>query len=150
MKNIAFALCSLVCIATSAHAALPSEMADLQGRPGTLVTTMSGKVLERESNIDCTIEESDYGEGSVILSAGTYFTPTAHLDDAKREVKGSTVTYTTTSNGKRVGGSVCGDIAPLTSYKQTVIVTPTSLTIREKFTCAIFDRNDIVTTCTLK
>lgn len=150
MKNIAFALCSLVCIATSAHAALPTEMAKLQGRPGTLMSYFNGDVFESESNIDCTIEESEYGEGSVILKAGTYFTPSADLEDAEKKVKGDTVTYTTTSTGKRVGGSVCGDMVPLTSYKQTVIVTKTSLTIREKFTCAIFDRNDIVTTCTLK
>lgn len=96
------------------------------------------------------MEESEYGEGSVIISADTYFTPTAHLDDADRSVKGDTVVYTTTSNGKRPGGSVCGDMIPLTSYKQTVIVTKSSLSIREKFSCAVLDRNDIVQTCTLK
>lgn len=150
MKKIAIALCAVISIASQVHAALPTEIAKLQGRSGILVTTSNGKVLDRESNIDCTVEESEYGEGSVIISADTYFTPTAHLDDADRSVKGDTVVYTTTSNGKRPGGSVCGDMIPLTSYKQTVIVTKSSLSIREKFSCAVLDRNDIVQTCTLK
>ena len=150
MKKIVIALCAIVSVASQVHAALPVEMAELQGRPGTLVTTFNGKIYAQESNIDCTVEESEYGEGSVIISAGTYFTPTAHLDDAERSVKGDTVVYTTTSNGKRPGGSVCGDMIPLTSYKQTVTVTKKSISLREKFSCAVFDRNDIVQTCTLK
>lgn len=149
MKKLSV-LCTLLILASNANAALPKEIAKLQGRPGFLVTTQDGKVYENESNIDCTIEESLYGEGSLIIEAGTYFTPTAHLDGAKKEVSGTTVIYTTKSNGKRPGGSVCGDMSPLTSYKQTVTVTAKSLSIREKFSCAIFDRNDVVQTCTLK
>lgn len=150
MKKIAIALCTVISIASQVHAALPTEIAKLQGRPGTLVTTMNGEVYAQESNIPCTVEESEYGEGSVIISAGTYFTPTAHLDDAERSVKGDSVVYTTTSNGKRPGGSVCGDMVPLTSYKQTVTVTKNSISLKEKFSCAVVDRNEIVQTCTVR
>lgn len=150
MKKIAISLCAVISFASQVHASLPSEIAKLQGRPGTLVTTMNGKIYEPESNINCTVEESQYGEGSVIIDASTYFTPTAHLDGAERSVKGDTVVYATTSNGKRPGGSVCGDMVPLTSYKQTVTVTKNSISFREKFSCAVVDRNEIVQTCTLK
>lgn len=150
MKNIAFALCSLICIATSAHATLPAEVEKLQGRPGTLMSSNNGVVFESESNIDCTIGENRWSEGAVVLNAATFFTTTAGLKDASKKVKGDTVIFTTTSNGRRIGGSVCGDMMPLTSYKQTVIVDSNSLTVREKFTCAIFEKNDIVITCTLK
>jgi hypothetical protein len=149
MKKISI-LFSLLVLATNTYAALPKDIAQLQGRAGVLVTTQNGKVVANESNIHCTVEESQYGEGSVIIEASTYFTPTAHLIGASREVSGSIVQYTTASTGKRPGGSVCGDIAPLTSYKQTVTVTPSSLTIREKFACAFFDRNEVVQTCSLK
>ena len=149
MKKISI-LCALLILTSNANAALPKEIAKLQGKPGILVTVQNGKVYDNESNINCTIEESQYGEGSVIIEAGTYFTPTAHLDGAKKEVSGDTVVYTTTSNGKRPGGSACGDMIPLTSYKKTLTVTKNSISIREKFSCAIIDRYDIVQTCTLK
>ena len=152
MKNIAFALCSLVCIATSAHAGLPKEMDHLKNRKGTLITTYSGKVYENESNIECSITEAAYDDGtdSVMIDAGSYFPATGFLEGSKKEVKGETIVYTLNDSGKRPGGSACGDMSPLTSYKKTVTVTKNSLTIREKFTCAIFDRNDYIRTWTLK
>lgn len=152
MKNIAIALCSLVCIATTAHAGLPKELNHLKNRKGTLVTTYSGEVYESESNIECSITEATYDDGtdSVMINAASYFPATGFLEGSKKEIKGDSILYTLDDNGKRPGGSACGDAVPLTSYKKTVTATKNSLTIREKFTCAIFDRNDYIRTCTLK
>lgn len=152
MKNIAIALCSLVCIATTAHAGLPKEMNHLKGRTGTLITTFSGKVYASESNIECSVTEATYDDGtdSVMIDAASYFPATGFLEGSKKSVKGDSIVYTLNDSGKRPGGSACGDMVPLTSYKKTVEVTKNSLTIREKFTCAVFDRNDYIRTCTLK
>lgn len=150
MKFTLLSLLSLSFISFSLNAQLPAEIAKMAGKEGVFTSLYNGKNVADESGTNCSIEESQYGEGSVIIESVSYFTPTAHLEGAARSEKRGQVEYVTTSNGKRPGGSVCGDYSPLTSYTQSVIVSKTSLTIKEKFTCALFDRNEIIATCTLK
>lgn len=148
MKLIA--LSTLAIISFSVEAKLPTEIARLTGKMGTFTSIYNGKSVAAETGTDCKIEENEYGEGSVAIDSVSYFTPTADLEGASKSISKGVVTYVTTYNGKRPGGSVCGDYKPLTSYKQTVIVTKNSLTIKQKFTCALFERNEIIETCTIK
>lgn len=150
MKSTKLSLFLLCFISFSLNAQLPAEIAKMAGKEGVFTSLYNGKNVADESGTNCSIEESQYGEGSVIIESVSYFTPTAHLEGAAKSEKRGQVEYVTTSNGKRPGGSVCGDYSPLTSYTQSVIVSKTSLTIKEKFTCALFDRNEIIATCTLK
>lgn len=149
MKALTLMALTVLTLST-VEAKLPAEIAKLSGRLGTFTSIYNGKSVAAETGTDCKIEESQYGEGSVVIDSVSYFTPTAHLDGASRSEKNGEVTYVTTSTGKRPGGSVCGDMIPLTSYKQTVIVTKNSLTIKQKFSCALVDRNEIIETCTVK
>lgn len=131
------------------NAATPPEIAKLLKTSGDFTSLTNGKVFEAENGGPCTIEFNE-DEKVVSIEAGTYFPIKADLEDAKREISAKEVIYTTTDNGKRVGGSVCGDYIPLTSYKKTVIVTKDSLTVKQKYTCAVFDRNEIIEKCTIK
>ncbi len=148
MKALALMTLALLTLST-VEAKLPAEIAKLSGRTGSLSVSYNGKTSERDQGSDCKIEESEYSEGSVVIHSTLPMPTTAHLDDAKRSEKNGVVTYVTTSTGKRPGGSVC-DMGPLTSYTKSVIVTKNSVTIKEKFACAIFDRNEILLTCTIK
>lgn len=149
MKNITIVLFSVVTM-SSAFASLPNEVASLVGKPGVFTSLYNGKSIEGETGSGCKIEEGQYGDSVVVIDSVSYFTPTADLEDAERSEKNGVVTFETTATGKRPGGSVCGDYSPLTSYKQTVIVTKKSVTLKQKFSCAIFDRSEIVETCTVK
>ena len=149
MKKITL-VCALLVLTANAKAALPKEIAGLTGKLGTFTSIYNGKSVADETGTDCKVEASQYGDSSVVIDSVSYFKPTAHLDGASKSESNGVTTYVTTSSGKRPGGSVCGDYSPLTSYKQSVIVTKKSLTIKQKFTCAVFDRNEIVETCTIK
>lgn len=145
------AITAIALISLSAQAKLPTEISKLTGKLGTFTSTFNGKNVDSETGTDCKIEVSEYDDNTVIIDSVAYFQPTAHLDGAKKSVSSNgDITYETTFNGKRPGGSVCGDFTPLTSYKQTVIVTKKSVTIKQKFTCALLDRNEIIETCTVK
>lgn len=148
MKTIL--LTALLAFPALSKAELPSEIQNLAGRLGTFTSIYNGKNIEKETGTDCKIEESRYGSGSVVIDSVTYFTPTAHLEGAKRTEKNGVITYVTASNGKRAGGSICGDFIPLTSYKQSVIVTKNSLTLKQNYSCAFFERHEIIESCTVK
>lgn len=146
--KIIFSVIAFSLISAQAFAKLPSEIDRLASKPGTFTSIYNSKSMP-ESGTNCSIEESAYGEGSVILQSVSYFTPTAHLDGATRSVRNGVVTYVTTDSGKRPGGSACGDYTPLTSYEKSVHVNHNSVTIKQKFRCAIFEKNEIIETCTV-
>lgn len=148
--KLTIALALLTSFAAHASSGLPADINALVGKTGEFTSLYNGKTFEAENGGACSIEESEYGEGVVVIEAATHFKPSADLEGATKATSNGVTTYTTNSNGKRPGGSVCGDFSPLTSYKKTVIVTKNSLTIKQKYTCAIFDRNEIVETCTIK
>ena len=143
------ALALMMTFAVTANAATPTEIKNLINKSGEFTSLYNGKVFEAENGGHCTVSFNE-DEEVVSIDAGTYFAIKADLEGAKREISAKEIVYTTTDNGKRVGGSVCGDYIPLTSYKKSVIITKNSLTVKQKFTCAVFDRNEIVETCTIK
>ena len=127
---------------------LPHEIRSYIGKSGKLISTIDGQAVRGEHGNNCTIELSPYNPDmdSVQITAGTYFTPIAHLEGAKKDrVQGGWI-FTTTSDGRRPGGSVCGDMVPLTSYKKTLELQGKTLTIRQVFRC-FFEKTTIVQAC---
>lgn len=144
-----------VCLLTlgvsfGAMASLPGEVAVLVGKEGKFTSFYNGKQDNEKQNTPCSIALSEYGEDVVVIKSHSYFTPTADFEGAKRKEKKDQVVYELVASGKRPGGSVCGDIAPLTSYKKSVVLTKDSFSVIQKYSCTFFERHEIVETCQLK
>lgn len=149
MKLTLAALCTFTLLSAVAEAKLPTEIERLTNRPGLFTSVFNGKYTH-DNGTNCTIEDDEFEVSSVRIKSFSYFLPVAHLVGASRRVSNGVVTYVTTENGKRPGGSVCGDYTPLTSYTKSVIVQNNSLTILQQYSCGFFERNEMVETCTLR
>ncbi len=115
-----------------------------EGKKGTLTTVFNKEVREYESNIPCEVKI----EGSkVYLDARTYFQNLIYIDDAAVQSTKDTIVVTSSEDGKRPGGSVCGDTSVLSSYKKTMEISNDSVTITEKFRCNLVSSYKQVVTC---
>lgn len=145
-----FLLVSSLFLSLTAVAKVPQEIARLMDQDGTFVSSINGRNIDGENGTSCKITMSPYGgESSIIIDSVAYFTPTAHLDDAKKTIKNDSVIFTLTDTGRRPGGSACGDYTPMLSYKKTVEVKGRSLIIRQKFRCLLEGATEIVQGCKL-
>src|SRR5690606_33171469 len=134
----------------AAFAQVPPEVARLLDRPGTYTSLYNGESYPNEDGGECTISMNPYGgDASIAINAATYFTPVADLDGAEVEYQADRVVYTLNDSGKRPGGSVCGDITPLLSYKKTVEVFENALFIKQKYRCLFGGSEEIVEGCSL-
>lgn len=135
-------------LSLSAFAEIPNEIKNLMNRPGSFISIMDGKEIAHEHGTNCDIQGED---SSIEITSVAYFTPVAHLDNAKKEtLRDGTLVLTTTSTGRRPGGSVCGDMVPLLSYKKTVEVKGNTLLIREKIRCLFEGSTEIIQGCKIK
>lgn len=132
---------------TSINAANLDQLLEKNGKSGTLMSYYNGKVFEAESNLNCAIRIED---NFLTIEAPTYFGIVAMLDDAKVQQKNNKLIITTTENGKRPGGSVCGDMGILSGYKKIVEVTNDSVTVIQDYRCNFIEKNNIKEVCTLK
>lgn len=148
MKKIA--ILSLMTLAISAHASLPSEITALLNKTGTLSSIYNGKAVRDEDGNTCEIKKSPYDENTITIEAGLYFTPNANLDGAKREIKNNQVIYTTTYSGKRPGGSECGDYSKMTGFKEQVIVKENSIAIVKTFRCNLIEKVEMIEECKIQ
>lgn len=148
MKN-AFIVLALSVLSTSAFAGVPSEISSLFGKQGKFVSLYNGKDTQKESGTNCSISISDYGDSSIQINSVSYFTPVAHLEGSKRTETNGAVVYQLSDNGKRPGGSACGDYEMISGYKKTLEVYKDGIIIREKFRCSLIEKNEIVQGCKL-
>lgn len=122
-------------------------LAKLVGKNGTFMSYYNGKIFEAESNLNCSIVLEDE---VLYLEAPTYFKSLAYLEGASIKNQNSRLTITTTENGKRPGGSACGDMGIMSGYKKQVIVEKNTVAIVQSFRCNFLEKNEIVETCTVK
>lgn len=137
MKNVKICL-SVISLAfgLNAFAEIPAEIQNLMNKNGTFISKINGKVYTAEDGSSCEIVENPFRKGkSFVIESAAYFQPVVHLDNAQRKVKNGKVIYTLTSSGRRPGGSVCGDMVPLLSYKKTVEIEGNTLSVRQKYIC---------------
>lgn len=146
MKNV-LTLLLLTLSLTNTNASSLDQLLEKNGKSGTLTSYVDGKVYEAESNLNCTVRIED---NFLSIEAPTYFGIVAMLDDAKVQQKNNKLTITTTENGKRPGGSVCGDMGILSGYKKTIEVTNDSVTVIQNYRCNFIEKNNIKEVCVLK
>lgn len=151
LLNISLTLCACI-LPLIAQSQLPTSIKNLMDKDGVFFSSFNDKVDEDETGTDCRIIQNPYGdEDSITIESVAYFAPVAHLEKAKLiESRAGSETYLLDANGKRPGGSVCGDITPLLSYKKYVDVQDNSLSIRQEYRCLFSSKSIIVQKCSLR
>jgi len=147
-----FIILSFVSLLTSlpSFSAVPQEISKLMNKLGVFISYVNGNVYKEDDGTPCQVIMNPYGgESSIAIESRAYDLPVAHLDGAKKSVEDNTVYFKTNETGKRPGGSVCGDVTPLTSYSKTVEVSGNKLIIREKMRC-LLSKTEIIQGCLVK
>jgi hypothetical protein len=130
-------------ISASVFAEVPADIAALADRDGVY------KGSQDTSGAACkiVIEKGDENVDSLYIDSPEYFMTHVTLKDLKRTEKNGVATYETNQPGT---GSTCGHY-PLLSYKKTMIVTKTSLTVKQVFRCLLdWSATTTLETCTVK
>lgn len=138
-------------LSMNSFAGVPTEIKKFIDKDGVSISLIDGEKIPDEDGTNCRVTISPYGDDdSIVINSVAYFTPVAHLEGAKRTVKGDTVIFTLNDSGKRPGGSVgCGNV-PQLSYKKTVEVKGSTLLIKQKFHCLFEGSTEIITGCKLR
>lgn len=148
MKHISALLTLLFC--ASLWAGVPVEVKELMHKDGVMSATLDGEQT-RDHGIHCQVVMNPYGgESSISFDSNAYHNPVAHLDGARRYEKFGEVVYLTTSDGKRPGGSVCGDWDQLLKYNKLVRVKSNQVSIEEKYRCLFGGKTEYVVGCNIE
>lgn len=131
---------------------LPSEVLPFLNLSGTYIHLHQNTPIANEHGRSCEILLNPYADETVpeiIIESGIEFKPVANFSAAqKKRLEDGTVVYHLQDNGKRPGGSVCGDIGPLIRYSKIVEIRPQILLIRQNIWC-LFDghQTEIIQGC---
>ncbi len=151
MKKMMFLL-AFVVGANAQAGGLPSELSKYLNKSGKFISLIDGKPVNDEHGTSCQVLQSPHGnyEDSIYIQSVAYFAPSAFLDGASKSVneKGVTI-FSLNDSGKRPGGSACGDMVPMLSYKKTVEEKGGVLVIRQKIRC-MFEKTEIVQGCDVR
>ncbi len=144
-------LLALIAFSMNSFAALPREVKNLLNKDGEFISMVNGKNVNGEAGTDCRIIMNPYGgDESISIESVAYFTPVAHMDNAKKEIKDGVTLFVLDDSGLRPGGSVgCGN-TPQLSYKKTVEVRGSTLIIKQKFRCLLERSTEIIQGCKIK
>ena len=144
--NILF-LTILTFSALASASNIPQQIEALNGKSGILLSSVVD-----ESGLTCKITTSETSQQArVVIESETYFPIVAYLNNSKLKTTTNGVLILTAENGKRPGGSVCGDADVLLKYEKTVEAQNKILTIREQFRCLsdFGKKTEIVKSCKL-
>lgn len=139
-------------LAPQLMAQIPSVVLKLVDRDGTFFSSFNKKVNQELTGTPCRVILNPYSEDdSIAIESHAYDMPVAHLSDAILQSSTDKVkTYLLSDNGRRPGGSACGDITPMFSYKKTLEVSKNSLLIKQEYRCLFSSKSVLIQKCEVK
>lgn len=149
MKTALFVFTSII-LSQFSHAAVPGEVEKFLDRDGVFISIHNGKNTA-DNGSHCRVVKNPYGEeSSIVINSIAYFQPVAHFEKSKKSVSEEIVFFELRENGRRPGGSVCGDMIPLLSYKKWVEISKDKFLIKQKYRCALERETLIVEGCQIQ
>jgi hypothetical protein len=103
--------------------------------------------IKAEDGLECTIEVDD---SSVFIRSAAEFPSSAVVQGAEiAEENYEYIIFKTLENGRRPGGSLCGDFIPMFGFEKIVAVTEDSITIQSDFRC-LLEKVVLFQTCNIQ